>query len=364
MVGPQRTTPSRARRQDTTPYNHLPPAPLAAAPTAVASDAALSDDNSSSIPTVARQITRMVAMFWSPRTALNAYPDLQEAIEDGSEATLRAAASPAEKRYYDICDELERIQPDFFEQLGAMGSDCRRQVRKELSDGQSGAKAEDNNKVKNGIVHWRKWSPALVNEPKTIRGLFHPECARLLAPITVDFDNEEERRQFTECDNPPMTSSHWPRALYLDDEGDPAQPSKGLLQGDLLYKASFDEPNAAKQGRKGIAHKYQLGVITPAFLAYAAVVLRFSLSSEAHFNDTGGTFNYVDFYNQIRCYLESPKYEKTNKILLAWWNKKVFPNSIQTHNNAMGDEPSGMLSLLDAEIEREQSDSGGFEDEE
>ncbi|CAE6452884.1 unnamed protein product [Rhizoctonia solani] len=334
MAGPQRTTPSRARQQDTTPYNRPPPAPLATVPTAVASDAALSDDDSSSIPTVARQITRMVAMFWPPRSVLNAYPDLQQAIEDGSEATLRAAASPAEKTYYDICDELERIRPDFFERLGTMGSDSRRQVRKDLSDEQSGAKAEDNNKVKHGIVHWRKWSPALVNESKTIRGLFHPECARLLAPITVDFDNEEERRQFTECDNPPMTSSHWPRALYLDSKGDPTQPSKGLLQGDLLYKtvkaildspssvlpSTSARPNAAKQGRKGIAHKYQLGVVTPAFLAYAAVVLRFSLSSEAHFNDTGGTFNYIDFYNQIRCYLESPKYEKTNKILLAWWN--------------------------------------------
>ncbi|CAE6423515.1 unnamed protein product [Rhizoctonia solani] len=356
MAGPQRTTPSRARQQDIAPYNRPPPAPVATAPSTITSDATLSDDNSSSIPTVAHQVTRMVAMFWPPRATLNAYPDLQQAIEDGSEATLRAAASPVEKTYYDICDELERIQPDFFERLGAMGSDSRRQLRKGLSDGKSGAKAGDNNK-----------------------GLFHPEYARLLAPITVDFDDEEERRQFTECDNPPMTSSHWPRALYLDDKGDPTQPSKGLLQGDLLYKtvkAILDSPssvlpstsarsNAAKQGRKGIAHKYQLGVVTPAFLAYAAVILRFSLSSESHFNDTGGTFNYIDFYNQIRHYLESPKYEKTNKILLAWWNKKVFPNSVQTHNDATGgDEPSGMLSLLDAEMEREQSDSGGSEDEE
>ncbi|CAE6467748.1 unnamed protein product [Rhizoctonia solani] len=72
--------------------------------------------------------------------------------------------------------------------------------------------------------------------------------------------------------------------------------------------------NAAKQGRKGIAHKYQLGVIMPVFRAYAAAVvsiwsfsyacslvlsshpqLCFPLSSEAHFNDTGGTFNYIDF---------------------------------------------------------------------
>ncbi|QRW24743.1 hypothetical protein RhiXN_11655 [Rhizoctonia solani] len=132
-----------------------------------------------------------------------------------------------------------------------------------------------------------------------------------------------------------------------------------------LWLRAYPKPDAAKQGRKGIAHKYQLVVITPALLAYAAVVLRFSLSSETHFNDTGGTFNYIDFYNQIRRYLESPKYQKTNKILLAWWNKKIFPNSVQSRNDATGgDEPTGMLSLLDAEIEREQGDMGGSEDEE
>ncbi|KAG8704511.1 hypothetical protein FRC11_009823, partial [Ceratobasidium sp. 423] len=338
MAGPQRATSSRARQQNTAPYNRLQPTPSATAPATAASDATLSDNDSSSLPTVARQVTRMVAMFWSPRAALNAYPDLQQAIEDGSEATLRATASPANKMYYDVCDELERIQPDFFERLGAMGSDSKRQVRKDLSDGQSGAKAEDNNKVKNAIVHWRKWSPPLVNEPKTIRGLSHPECARLLAPITVDWDDEEERRQFTECDNPPMTSSHWPRALYLLLYN----TVKAILESpSSVLPSTSARPNAAKQGRKGIAHKYQLGVVTPSFLAYTAVVLRFALSSETHFNDTGGTFNYIDFYNQIRCYLEAPKYQKTNKVLLAWWNKKIFPNSIQTHNDATGgDEPT------------------------
>ncbi|KAH7310393.1 hypothetical protein B0J17DRAFT_634286 [Rhizoctonia solani] len=347
MDGPQCTTSSRARQQDTTPYSRPLPALSATSPAAAASDATVSDADSNSIPTVARQVTRMVAMFWSPRAVLNAYPELQQAIEDGSEATLRAAASPAEKIYYGICEELERIRPDFFERLGAMESDSTRHVRKDLGYGQSGAKAEDNNKR------------------KSIRGLFHPECARLLAPITVDFDDEEERRQFTECDNPPMTLSHWPRALYLDDNGDPTQPSKGLLQGDLLFKtvkAMLDSPlsvlpstsvrtNAAKQGRKGIVHKYQLGVVTPALLAYAAVVVEHS--------------NYIESYNQIRCYLESPKYQKTNKILLAWWNKYVTLPEFTTRNDATdGDEPTGMLLLLDAEIERDQGEARGSEDEE
>ncbi|KAF8696489.1 hypothetical protein RHS03_07854, partial [Rhizoctonia solani] len=116
----------------------------------------------------------MVAMFWSPQAVLNAYPELQQAIEDGSEATLRATALPAEKICYNICKELERIQPDFFEQLGAMESNSRRYVRQDLGVGQSGAKAEDNNKVKHSIVHWQEWFSPLSKQAKNHLGPIPP----------------------------------------------------------------------------------------------------------------------------------------------------------------------------------------------
>jgi hypothetical protein len=61
----------------------------------------------------------------------------------------------------------------------------------QLNEGRSGAKAEDNNKVKHAIVHFQQWSPPLIDEPKSSRGLAHPECARLLAPITVNWEDEE-----------------------------------------------------------------------------------------------------------------------------------------------------------------------------
>ncbi|KAF8594583.1 hypothetical protein BDV93DRAFT_414854, partial [Ceratobasidium sp. AG-I] len=207
-----------------------------------------------------------------------------------------------------------------------------------LDDGRSGAKAEDNNKVKNAIVHWRPWSPPLAHEPKSSRGLAHPQCARLLAPITVNWEDVEERRQFIECNNPPPTANHWPRMLYEDDMGDPKKPSKGLLRGPLLVdsaKAILQSPSsvlpstsarpgAVRRGRKGVASKYQLDAVTPAFLAYVAVIVRFALSSEDMFSDDGGTFKYVIFYMQIREYLEAPKHQATVAPLLAWWNRSVI----------------------------------------
>ncbi|KAG8730621.1 hypothetical protein FRC12_020156 [Ceratobasidium sp. 428] len=372
MAGPQRT--SRNRQSGISPYNQTVASTSTTQPTP-ADD--LFDDDRTPLPTVARQITRTVAMFWSPRAALNSYAELQQAIEDGSDETLRATAEPTETTNYEVCDALERLQPDLFELLAAKDSHFARNVRRQLGDGQSGAKAEDNNKVKSAIAHWRTWTPPLANQPKSSRGLGHPECARLIAPITVNWDDDEAKRQFMEASNPPLLSSHWPRALYASETGDPKQPSKGLFEGQLLVdtaKAIVHSPSSVlpstsvrsgtvRRGRKGVGHKYQMKAVTPAFLAYVAVILRFALSSEEIFSDDGGTFNYIEFYKQLRQYLEAPKYQNTVKPLLAWWNKKLFPNSIQVHNDISDvDGPLGMLSLLDAEVEAATGDGSNDND--
>jgi hypothetical protein len=61
----------------------------------------------------------------------------------------------------------------------------------QLSDGRTGAKAEDNHKVKHALPHMKTWEPSLKDEPKSNRGLAHPECAFFLSPVTVDWDDEE-----------------------------------------------------------------------------------------------------------------------------------------------------------------------------
>ena len=52
--------------------------------------------------------------------------------------------------------------------------------------------------------------------------------------------------------------------------------------------------------------------------------VRFGLSSEDTFSDDGGTFKYINFYTQLREYLEAPKHQPTVAPLLAWWNRYVI----------------------------------------
>jgi hypothetical protein len=122
-----------------------------------------------------------------------------------------AVIAPRKQLEFELYDELDRLEPDLFDLLSATKDNhFMRNVREkvspnslpnlmfqsligqsQLNEGRSGAKAEDNSKVKNSIVHWMPWSPPLANEPKSSRGISHPECAWYLSPITVDWDNAE-----------------------------------------------------------------------------------------------------------------------------------------------------------------------------
>lgn len=53
------------------------------------------DTDHSPLPTDARQLTRMVAMFWSARAVLNADIQLRKAAEEDDEEGLRRDASKA-----------------------------------------------------------------------------------------------------------------------------------------------------------------------------------------------------------------------------------------------------------------------------
>ncbi|KAF8599828.1 hypothetical protein BDV93DRAFT_559969 [Ceratobasidium sp. AG-I] len=183
---------------------------------------------STPLPTHARQVTRMNVMFWPSRAALSSGVELRQAIEDGSEDTLRATTSPTEKTNFEVCDALERLQPNLFELLAIEGNHFMRNF----------------------------WGKPI-------------HSARLLAPITVDWENEDERLQFVKCNYLPPTANHWPRVLYENDIGDPKKPSKGFLRGQLIVDAAkailqspssvllstSARPGTVRRRRKGIASK-------------------------------------------------------------------------------------------------------------
>ncbi|KAG9083108.1 hypothetical protein FRC06_004694 [Ceratobasidium sp. 370] len=174
-----------------------------------------------------------------------------------------------------------------------------------------------------------------------------------------------------------MITKYWPRILYRDGTGNRTKPSEGLCEAKILLDTAKIilesplavlpairlRPGAPRQGRKGIGSKYELNQVTTGFVAYVAVILRFALSAEEIFSDDGGSFNYVQFYTELRDYLERPKFKSRANALITHWNKTLFPNSIYTDNNVGGEDGNndGMLVLLEAEVDTKE-DSEGAED--
>ncbi|GAB1526295.1 hypothetical protein RhiTH_009462 [Rhizoctonia solani] len=104
----------------------------------------------------------------------------------------------------------------------------------------------------------------------------------------------------------------------------------------------------------GLAKVYNLTKVTPAFIAYVAVVVHHALTTKAIFLEICGGFNYGVYYNQIRMFLEAPRFASRAKVLLDWWNKRLFGS----YNMGMHTLNKGGVSTLDELDAEAEADPG------
>ncbi|KAG8793968.1 hypothetical protein FRC12_001027 [Ceratobasidium sp. 428] len=240
-------------------------------------------------------------------------------------------------------------------------------------------------KLKQKVGKWWNWSePMPDRDQKELRGLNHEGCAYMLSEPTLDWSNAEKRIQFRQFGNPAMDPSAWPRYLRLDGEYNPSRPSAGLLKGSLMVKARrqqlagraiilspaagntrLDAPGAVathtgargkrRRGMTGIAKAYQITGVTTAFMAYTAVAVRHALTSDEVRSEKCGGFDYVEYYTQLREYLDAPRFQRRSAVLLAWWNEQIFSDCQITSTTASTSyRHNGRLAQLDAELEEEE----------
>ncbi|KDN41260.1 hypothetical protein RSAG8_07529, partial [Rhizoctonia solani AG-8 WAC10335] len=267
---------------------------------------------------------------WEPCFAINAGISLLTLGEDDEDAVGVEVASASGKKHalYDIflllCDQIP----------GFSDSDDWDSVRYRLEKGKCAARTEDNHMLKTELPKWKScnWDPPLNPDTKHNRGLAHPQCAMLLAPISVVWENEEARNKFLTNYEPPMTAKQlWPAFMYEDCKGNVNNLKLGLLRSQIMIRAAraiLFPPSVAnaedgpdhQSNRKTKADTYGMSGVTPGFLAYVAVGLRFALSSEKTFNNRGGIFDYERFYNDIVTYLNDATCKSETSELINWWN--------------------------------------------
>ncbi|KAG9076291.1 hypothetical protein FRC06_009585 [Ceratobasidium sp. 370] len=322
-----------------------------------------------SLAIISRPLTRCIDMFWCPTELLSLGRKIAR-MDGQAELALQAAASPKDKRMLALLDKLNDLDPTVVVRLvqgGSFTGPLTRDAKKQLRTGQSDGKSEDMRKVKIVIGTWRNWDPPLPGpDEKVNRGLAHVECAYLLSDQSVNWENQDSRNQFILYGNPPMRASAWGRFLWPWGQYNPDRVSDGLLKSELMVKAAraiLFSPAASKnlqvgattgarghrrRGPIGIAKSYDLTAVTPAFLAYVAVVLRHALTADETFGDSCGGFNYIDFYEQIRDYLERPSQ------LFSEYNLGQIPAPFDNGVN-------GTLAGLEAEMEADEEAQNGEE---
>ncbi|KAI0634459.1 hypothetical protein C8Q77DRAFT_1112247 [Trametes polyzona] len=267
------------------------------------------------------------------------FRDFTQAIHHGLAQNLhtpRSAMSASEAKRLEfyrwivaslpqIPDEIATKGPEYVEEIGYLLDRGRTSLRGTTLDG-----------VKKSIGEWYAFVPAL-NSDKALRGFNHPVCGRLLCPAQFDYGDMEVARGLRHGSSRyPVSPLHPPNFLWRDEKAppDPKDHWIGYARGQLLLKAMrhiLYGPQAATTAgqkigsRKPRAQSFKIRSITPAAIAYAAVMVHFALSSQDTFNAIGhmNRFNYTQFYQSIVHFIEHTLLDDERADLLGWWNQYV-----------------------------------------
>ncbi|CAE6528442.1 unnamed protein product [Rhizoctonia solani] len=320
-------------------------------------------------------------MFFNTNSVLNLGKEIYGMSVE--EKVAHCASCEKKKRLFPVVEELIRLDPTLFDRLINTGAAARRAVNSEaqtaLSKGQSNGRSEDMRKIGDLLPAIYTWSAPVTDKEQ--RGLGHNDCAYLLAPVNLEWEDESVRNDFIKG-KIRATPHQFPKFCWLDYKYDPTRPSDGLLYSKLLIdcataillssssveKESGPQRNlrisgargrrSARRAAKGLAKRYQIGQVTTAFVAYVVVCVRHTLTDDSDFHQVVNGYNYATLYDNIKTYLEAPSFASRAKVLLNYWNQKIFKD---IYLESVVDESAGetgTLASLMAEVEADGNTNG------
>ncbi|KAF8749251.1 hypothetical protein RHS01_10140 [Rhizoctonia solani] len=329
-----------------------------------------------SIPVISCQVTRLYEMFWPVIDVINMGKETQPMSAD-EKKSFKATLPQDQKRVFSLLEKIleedstliERVMRAPWEHTAALTCD----LKKLLGNGQSNGQSEDMGKVSQEMPGWEAmaWDPRLGINPSVVCFISNAQSSLRQFNMTglIQICNDFRNGVLT------ATPLQFPRHLWLSNGNfyDPQRPLDGLLQGEILICVSnygiwlTDRTETlATLGRvlhnvfptsvktMSLAKVYNLTKVTPAFIAYVAVVVHHALTTEAIFSEICGGFNYGVYYNQIRTFLEAPRFASRAKVLLDWWNKRLFG----LYNMGMHTLNKGGVSTLDELDAEAEADPG------
>ncbi|KAI0824838.1 hypothetical protein BC628DRAFT_1419598 [Trametes gibbosa] len=268
------------------------------------------------------------------------FRDFQAVLDAGvqlNEQSPPTALTYRQRKYRELFHQLSGIVPWVVDEIAKRGPRGTYLVARDLEDGRMSVRGSDLHGVKKAIVSWDQYNPVIPPDAKSVRGFNHPECGRLLCPVIYDWSDPEVRRGLQNGSRKyPAGAQDWPLVLWKDEQVDLENLPDGFLRNLRLIKAgrySLLGPRSASQSipgkspaRKPKAKVHRIRSITIGFIAYTAVLVHCSLSSQESFGDgtTAGTFPYEQFYQSLVRYVEETMTKDARFELLRWWTLQIF----------------------------------------
>ncbi|KAJ7841125.1 hypothetical protein B0H13DRAFT_2415140 [Mycena leptocephala] len=225
----------------------------------------------------------------------------------------------AQNRAYNGYKELIRFVPALRKALLELEHDELTGVISSLRNGARNARSDNTKNLKAAIVPWLQTlfpeMDPLDPDSRDDRGVYNDFLMTLLAPTEYDISDEE-------YGNISFTSPVSVKTMPLANTQNLPSTSDGRTK-------KKEKAKAAATPKRSVTAIIGLNHVTGRSIAYAAVQYRVAISDQHHWEESDGSFDYAEFYNNVVDYFEFPpgpiaKLEIAQ--LLDFWNTAVFRN--------------------------------------
>ncbi|KAF9054747.1 hypothetical protein BJ165DRAFT_1399912 [Panaeolus papilionaceus] len=238
----------------------------------------------------------------------------------------------------------------------------------QLQKGGNDGRSEDVRRLKVEVGDWLNttFSPSVpfCIKTRTGRGIQNDITGALLCPIEYDW-NDKQTRADIKAGRLSIKDDVYLSCFYPQGKGDADDIEAKFLRSNLLVKSFcviFTSPTSAdsfediesedgpvrKKNRQSTSQKkatkanvanllHMNGIVTPRSIAYAAILLAFSLTDAVQWVEVYNGFAYKALWEFIVDYLDAPEDDASKKRvndLLLWWNKQVFPHHAASSTNS------------------------------
>ncbi|KAH9478018.1 hypothetical protein JR316_0010253 [Psilocybe cubensis] len=265
--------------------------------------------------------------------------------------------------FADMIAGIKCFESDLFYFISPKNVDRKDDLAKAMIAASGAARSEDISTLQNTIITYiNECSPAnkveisATSTKSESRGFKNKVLARLLCPMKYlkDFDdNPTEFMCKLDKDVIHVLAKDLPTFLWESDKFDPEDWDSEMFRTRLIvmvWKHIFTSPSSALKDKPGQtktrssqAKIHHMKTVTPASIAYACLLIRYSISSIEDWRIEDNVFDRHEFYKYIISLFEPDKKDdgdsEWSMDTIEWWNAKVLnkdPRSAKTKDNLDG----------------------------